>query len=300
MQTGDSNTSQRGENSCAQVQDGRGVWRFKIGDLSATALHDGTLVFPNDASIFGLGRSAADVAELLAAQDAATDEITLGLQPLLVEDGSHVMLFDTGVGDALGDVGGHLAVALATAGIAPEDVSDIFISHTHGDHVLGLLDRSGRPAFPQARIHISATEWAHFRGLDAEAAQQNLIEHHPNFVAAIEPHVVPFSNGQVLIPNVVTAVSLPGHTPGHTGYHIGTGTDAVLYIGDALHSSVISVHAPRWSNAFDEDRASAAANRESLLAEAADQSRRIYAVHFPFPGLGRIQRRGEGYAWVGE
>ena len=33
-------------------------------------------------------------------------------------------------------------------------------------------------------------------------------------------------------------------------------------------------------------------------ASAVDEDMDVYAVHFPFPGLGRIKRQGEGFAWA--
>jgi hypothetical protein len=60
------------------------------------------------------------------------------------------------------------------------------------------------------------------------------------------------------------------------------------------------VQKPDWTVAFDGDASAAKASRLALLARSADMKQRIYAVHFPFPGLGRIERRGNGFVWVAE
>jgi glyoxylase-like metal-dependent hydrolase (beta-lactamase superfamily II) len=276
------------------------VVAFAVGSLPAVALRDGTLQFPNDTKIFGLEHTPHEVAAVLSAAGAPTDEVTLSLQPLLIRLPGRVVLFDTGAGDALGDKAGKLPAALAAAGIDPGDVTDVFISHAHGDHVRGLLTPRGDLAFPNAGIHMSAPEWNYLRGMDAETAENNLIEDHPAFIAAIGPKVATFWPGAELIPGVVKAVEIRGHTPGHSGYTIGSGDDTLLYIGDAAHSSVVSVWQPEWPNAFDGDRGTAAASREALIAQAAATGQRIYAVHFPFPGLGRFETRGEGHIWVPE
>jgi glyoxylase-like metal-dependent hydrolase (beta-lactamase superfamily II) len=273
---------------------------FAIGSLQAVALRDGTLQFPNDATIFGAGHTPQEVAAVLAAGGAPTDEVALGLQPLLIECAGRVLLFDTGVGSALGDKAGKLPAALAAAGVDPESVTDVFISHAHGDHVGGLLTPAGDLAFPNARIHMSAPEWDYLRVMDAETAKNNLIEDHAAYIAAVGAKVVTFSPGSELIPDVVKAVEISGHTPGHSGYAIGSGGDTLLYIGDAAHSSVVSVGQPGWPNAFDGDRATAAASRTALIAQAAASGQRIYAVHFPFPGLGRFEQGSEGYIWAPE
>ena len=67
-----------------------------------------------------------------------------------------------------------------------------------------------------------------------------------------------------------------------------------------MHSSIISVQKPEWTNGFDGDSAAAAASRAALLAELAATGQRVYAVHFPWPGVGKIEKRGEGFVWVAE
>ena len=96
----------------------------------------------------------------------------------------------------------------------------------------------------------------------------------------------------------VTAVPVKGHTPGHSAYEIASGADRLLYIGDSAHHSVISVQKPDWTVEFDGDAPTAQASRRALLQRAADQNLRLYAVHFPYPGLGHVQARGDGFVWI--
>jgi len=119
-------------------------------------------------------------------------------------------------------------------------------------------------------------------------------------VKAMKPKVDAFAPGTELVPGVVKAIEIKGHTPGHSGYKITSGSDSLLYIGDAMHSSIISVQKPDWPMNFDSDQKTGAASRASLLAELASTGQRVYAVHFPFPGLGKIEKRGDGYVWVAE
>ena len=136
---------------------------------------------------------------------------------------------------------------------------------------------------------MSAAEWT---ALQADAEQAALIP-------IITPKVETFEPGAQVTPSI-TAVSLQGHTPGHTGYEIVSGQDRLLYIGDALHSSIVSVQRPEFVNAWDFDSDAAIATRLAVLGRGATQSLRIYGVHFPFPGLGRFQRQDDGFIWVPE
>jgi glyoxylase-like metal-dependent hydrolase (beta-lactamase superfamily II) len=262
--------------------------RFRIGGLEAYALEDGHLEVPNDGQLLGFGRPPSETAEVLAAAGLARDTIRLDIQCLLVKAGERVLLFDTGTGDASFAVGGHLPQSLAVVGIAPAAVTDIFISHAHGDHVGGLVTKPGGLAFPAATIHMSAPEWAALQA-DAEDDSRQL-------VAAIAGKVSAFAPGAQLLPSV-KAVATPGHTPGHSSYEIGTGADKLFYLGDAAHHWVISVQRPAWSIEVDADRPAAEAMRQRTLARLAAEHARVFAGHFPFTGVGQVVAHGDGFAW---
>lgn len=280
------------------------VYRFTIGELSAVALRDGTFKFPNDNKIFGAGRTPEEVSAVLSAAGLPENELSLSIQPLLVKAPDRVLLFDTGAGASPGSDTGRLPASLAAAGIDPATVTDVFISHSHGDHVSGLVNAEGAPAFPNAVIHISAPEWEYLKSLDATTAEQQAgITTYDALISAVSPKVDAFTPGAELIPGVVQAIDIKGHTPGHSGYLITSAGSSLLYIGDSMHHFVLSVERPQWTVTFDRDTATAASSRSDLLARSAESGQRIYAVHFPFPGLGKIERRSEGeqgLAWVAE
>jgi glyoxylase-like metal-dependent hydrolase (beta-lactamase superfamily II) len=263
---------------------------FKIGELSAIALRDGGLESPNDNKVFGVGRTPEEVAAVLAAAGQPTDKLALSIQPLLVKTSDRVLLFDTGAGMNFGPGAGTLPASLAEAGVDPASVTDIFISHSHGDHVGGLVNAAGALNFPNATIHMSKPEWAYVSGQASAAAM----------VAAIKPKIDAFAPDSELVPGIVKAVAIKGHTPGHSGYRITSGADSLLYIGDSMHQFVVSVQKPEWTVAYDGDSATAAASRAALIARSADSGQRIYSVHFPYPGIGKFEKQGDKYVWVAE
>ncbi|WP_269515527.1 MBL fold metallo-hydrolase [Brevundimonas subvibrioides] len=265
------------------------VTRFKIGSLEAIALRDGGLTVPNDNKVLGVGRTPEDVAAVLTGAGLPGDQISLSIQPLLIRDGDRLVLIDTGAGAAFGPVGGKLPASLAAAGIAPDEITDILISHSHGDHVGGLVNASGALAFPRATIRMAAAEWTF---MQANAELKSIVD-------VITPRVETFAPGAEVAPGI-TAIAIEGHTPGHSGYEIVSGTERLLYAGDAMHHSVVSVQHPEWKILFDDNAPVATASREALDARAADGHTRLYFVHFPYPGLGHITRTGDVYRWVPE
>ncbi|MDR7134360.1 glyoxylase-like metal-dependent hydrolase (beta-lactamase superfamily II) [Lysobacter niastensis] len=264
------------------------VFRFRIGTLDAFALKDGDIDVANDGKTFGIGQPSDQVAALLAAAGQPTDVLHLSIQPLLVRSGARILLFDTGAAGATFARAGRLPASLRAAGVQPSQVTDIFLSHRHPDHVGGLLTPEGALAFPNATIHLSIPEWEALK-VKADVA---------TLVSAITPKVATFQPNAAILPGLVTAVAVDGHTPGHSAYEIASGNERLLYMGDAAHHYVISVQRPDWTVQYDQDAPLAQASRRALLQRAADENLHVYAVHFPFPGLGHIKVQGDSFVWV--
>jgi glyoxylase-like metal-dependent hydrolase (beta-lactamase superfamily II) len=257
---------------------------FSVGKLSLVSLADARFVLPNDGKVFGLDAGGADkVAEVLRAAHAPTDDITLAVDALLVHDGARVVLIDTGLGPVTGSV---LMSSLKLAHVTPGQVTDVLVTHAHFDHVGGLVTADGRSAFPNAKIRISSPDWEWLKGQADQAA----------LVKAVSPQVDAFEPGARVTPSIVS-VPIKGHTPGHVGYEVSSGSARLLDIGDTAHSAILSLARPGWTNGFDGDAEAAKASRIATLKALAASHEEVFAPHFPYPGVGTVRAAGEGFEW---
>ena len=259
---------------------------FKLGAYELTALRDAGFTMPNNGQVFGLNATPQEAAKVLTDAGAPGDVISLSVDALLVRMPGRVVLLDTGLGAG---AHGALMASLAAAGVAPGDVTDVLITHAHGDHVGGLVGADGKPAFPKATVRMSANEWAAMQAQQQPRAKA--------LTDAIAPQVKPFEPGTPILPGI-TPVALYGHTPGHVGYVIASNHQTLEDVGDIAHSSILSLAKPEWTVQFDGDKAAGIATRKAELARLAAAHERIFAPHFPCPGVGWIKAKGDGFVWV--
>jgi glyoxylase-like metal-dependent hydrolase (beta-lactamase superfamily II) len=260
-----------------------------------TALCDGYLDL--DLSRFpDVVRGAGD--DLAVADGQDLDDMTVSVNAFLIRTADRLCLVDAGDGTRRGGSLGHLPLALKQAGYEPEDVTDLLITHLHGDHAAGLV-AGDRPVYPRAALHVAEAEMAFWRNPAAldelQAVQLPFAEaamrvYHDRLVA-IAP------GGQVL-PGV-TVRALPGHTPGQVGFQLG-GRDPVLISADVLHLPALQVRHPEWGFLFDADRPRAHAMRREILAEAAQSGLRLAGAHIPFPGVIRILPGQDGLGFAAD
>ncbi len=258
------------------------VTDFRIGKVQMSALRDAAANAPNDAKVFGVDAGVAAVDKVLTEAGAPAGQISLSVNVLLVRLPGHLVLVDTGYGGPRG----IMLASLAKAGVAPDAITDVLISHGHGDHVGGLVGADGKPVFTKARVHMAAAEWAAIQAAPANA----------KLVSGIKDQVKPFAPGVVLVPGV-TAVDLHGHTPGHSGYQIASGKAKLLAIGDSAHSYIVSLARPDWVMGYDKDAVVGAQARRAVLTRLADGGETVFSPHFPYPGVGKVVRAGDGFKW---
>ena len=107
-----------------------------------------------------------------------------------------------------------------------------------------------------------------------------------------------FDEGEVL-PGI-SAMPLPGHTDGHTGYLLESRDGGLLVWGDIVHFPHIQIERPDVSIAFDQDPALAATTRSRLLDMVSSEGLLVAGMHLGELGFARIKRTSGSYGLLYE
>lgn len=267
-----------------RARDGTGMRHhaFDLGDMAVTALLAATRVVEDPQSIFGMNVSAEEFANVSAASFIPADKARFYFNPTVVETGGETVLFDAGP-----SADGALAV-LAEAGYAPEDVDLVVLSHMHGDHIGGLM-RQDVPAYPNARYAMGQVEFDAWADLGNDGFDTNVrpLADKTSFVG----------DGDAVAPGIV-AMAAFGHTPGHMAYMLDSGGRQALIMADTANHHVWSLAYPDWEVRFDMDKTAAAATRRRVLGMLATDRIPTLGYHMPFPGIGYVETRGDGFRYT--
>lgn len=273
--------------------------QFHVGELECTALCDGTLPYPP--KWFFSNAPADELENELRARQLPADHVLSPYTCLLVRSGKECLLIDTGTG-GMAPGTGQLQQRLQEAGVGAQQVTTVLLTHGHPDHIGGVLEPSGRPAFPDARYVMSKAEhdfWTSSPSLDGLAMEPFIKEMMLQGVQRSLPPLKPWLEliaGEYEIAPGVRLLSAPGHTPGHIAVLLSSRSEQLLHLADSVLHPLHLAH-PEWRAVFDMDSEAAGKTRQRLLDRAAADRIPVHAYHFPFPGHGVISKREQGWAW---
>jgi glyoxylase-like metal-dependent hydrolase (beta-lactamase superfamily II) len=284
------------------TSDNPGHYRFRVGDIRATVLSDGTLT--GNPRLFAGDADADDLTRVLGGAFRPTDRMVLNLNTLLLDIAGRKVLVEAGAAQTMGPNGGGLFANLAAIGVRAEEIDTVVVTHTHPDHVGNLRREDGRAAFPNAAVHIPEADWTFFVRDDPDLSRLPMADDfRRRFIAAIKRSVEPVARtavlyrpGGELLPGVAT-LPAGGHTPGMAALLIHSGADQLLVTSDAAYDPLLNVE-KLWRPGPDLDPEAAARVRRGLFDRAAADRIPVLGFHFPFPGLGRIRAEGGAYRWV--
>ncbi len=227
--------------------------------------------------------------------------LALSMTSFLVRSGGKTILVDTGMGakDRPYFPQGRLPDALAEAGVRPDDVDLVVVTHIHVDHVGGHTARQGDawvPAFPKSKHIFARKEWEYWT--QPEVANNPAYPFVLDCVLPLEGKAdIDLVPGDYKVTDEITMLPTPGHTPAHSSFMISSGGESAIILGDVAHFPVQVTEG--WSGIFDVDPVKAAETRSALMDRLADEGHLLVAGHFPFPGFGRVVRVDGKRYWRG-
>lgn len=276
-----------------------GYYRMALGDWQITAVSDGTVTVPFDKLLTDI--SPETLHKRMAEANLPVQAET-SINTFVINTGKQLILVDAGAGDLFGEAGGHLADNLRAAGIAPEAIDTVLLTHIHGDHS-GGVQRDGKPLFPNATVRVDQRDvdfWlnpAHQNQVE-ESQRHTFAESERSLRPVIDAGKLSTFHAPVQIIPGIEAVPAPGHTPGSVIYRVNHGGKTLMLWGDIIHAHPVQLPQPQVAIHFDVNRQQAVETREKVLAQIAQEGDWVAAAHIAFPGIGKVMKADAGYRWV--
>ena len=272
------------------------ITKVQVGGIEVISLTDGATEFGNE-----LFPNAEDdeIAALLAKDGKSA--IETNFNAFLVKSGDQTLLVDAGPRDLFGDTCGFLREALAEAGTRPEDVTHLFLTHLHPDHIAGTITPEGQTVFPNAQVTVAEADHAFWS--DASQFTDETLSQWQQLAAAVLAAYggrTEQINGEADIFPGVTAMPMPGHTPGHYGFRVDEGSASFVHVGDIVHAQSLQLANPEISVLFDIDPDTARTARKRALDMVATDGLKFSGGHILRPTMGVLERDGAGYRIVSE
>ena len=277
------------------------AYQFKVGSFEVTSVFDGAGRFPLQPG-FVPDTPIEQVRSALADAMRSTETVENPYTPMIINTGQRLILVDAGNG-ARPNAGtaGRLVENMNRAGIKPEQIDLVIISHFHPDHIFGLKTADGQPVFTNAEVAVPERELSFWfdegeesRSAEARKANFGLAR---RIFAPGTLRMRTYKGRDEVTPGI-TAIDAPGHSPGHMAFRVQSGNDGLLLLSDTAHLPFLFVRNPEWTFGFDMDRELARQTRRKLLDQAAADRLPVAAFHWGFPNVGHVKQAGNGFELV--
>jgi len=293
--------------AAAPISGGRapGWYRYKVGDIEVTVATDGARAFDLTPG-YVTNAPIEDVRKALASAYMPPNRMIHHYAPIVLNTGGKLVVIDTGGGPGAykqtkGELG-QFVENLAASGIDAKSIDMVVISHFHGDHVNGLVDSANKLAFPNAEVLVPEVEWKFWMD-DGEMSRASagrmadLFKNNRRIFDALGRKVTPYGWGKEIAPGILP-LATTGHSIGHTSYVVSSGKNTIYVQSDVTNNPDLFARHPDWGGSFDQDPNAAVATRRKVYDMLVAEKLLVQGFHYPFPGLGRVEKADTGYRVV--
>lgn len=228
------------------------------------------------------------------------NRIRMAANCLLAQRAGQTILVDTGYGGKLSEKEldfnaatprDPLPAALSAAGVSPDEIDAVVLTHLHFDHAGGCTKFNAHgelvPAFPRARYYVQRSEWEDATGGAAELRGSYPLD---NLLPLQEAGCLELLEGDVeIFPGLKTIVT-GGHTRGHQAllFESADGAQGALYPGDLCPTT--NHLRTAWCMSYDMEVIQSRRRKPELLGRAADHQWLVMWCHDPDIAACRLER----------
>jgi glyoxylase-like metal-dependent hydrolase (beta-lactamase superfamily II) len=275
--------------------------RFILGGAEVTVVSDGPLPLGDPSGTF-IGVPKEEVKKMLSDNFLSPDNVVLEQNSPIVNMGDKLVLFDTGMGTskAFGPTTGRQQKSMAEAGIKPEDIDAVVLSHAHIDHIGGIVGTDDKPLFPNAQFYIAQSDFDFWTDEGKMGSPlKDFVVHARKNLLPVRDRLVFFKDGQEFLPGI-QAMAAPGHTVGHHMFMVTSDGKSFAFLGDLTHHQILLLEKPLMEFSYDTDPKQAAQSRVKMLTMLAANKIAVMSYHFPWPGYGHVVKNGDGFHYIAE
>ena len=271
------------------------ISEIAVGSLKVVALRDGELFLPSGALV---NLSEQDLKTI--SNDENSRLAYSNVNAYLVQSKDQNLLIDSGCRDLFGPTCGFVQEALKEAGLVPSDITDIFLTHLHPDHIAGTIDTDGTAVFENATLKVLDLEYNFWSSQDFDETEVNGADW-ANLAKAVlhayKDRLETLSFDSDIAPGV-SSVSIPGHTPGHSGFRVDDGRESLIQMGDILHVPNLQLINPNVATVFDIDPEAALKSRRGVLDMVSTDKMLCTSGHMLDQKFGHLEKNGTGYNFI--
>jgi glyoxylase-like metal-dependent hydrolase (beta-lactamase superfamily II) len=271
------------------------ISEIAVGSLKVVALRDGELFLPSGALV---NLSEQDLKTI--SNDENSRLAYSNVNAYLIQSKDQNLLIDSGCRDLFGPTCGFVQEALKEAGLVPGDITDIFLTHLHPDHIAGTINTDGTAVFENATLKVLDKEYNFWSSQDFDETEVNGADWANLAKAVLNAYkdcleTLSFDSD---IASGVSSVSIPGHTPGHSGFRVDDGNESLIQMGDILHVPNLQLINPNVATVFDIDPEAALKSRKGVLDMVSTDKMLCTSGHMLDQKFGYLEKNGTGYNFI--
>ncbi len=187
----------------------------------------------------------------------------------------------------------NLERSLGKYGFTPEDITDVYCTHLHFDHVGGntkLVDGKLKPVFPNATCWIQNENWE-LANLPSEKDAGSFMSN--DWSVLEENDMIQFVDGRESFLPGIDQLLTYGHTTGMMHPIIGDSSQKLIYMADLIP---MAAHIPLpWVMAYDIQPVQTVQEKTEILPRIVDEDWIIFFEHDPVHQASSVQFDGKHY-----